>query len=382
MVRSITTSPAQTGEFHVSTGNRSLSSVHAILIERSIELPFTASDQPSNPIHELALFTKLYGSGGHPFMYPRRHLHLTARHLNFTPGYRYLGPTGRPGAPSTFTSKPMSTFTLPGSELRITSTPDLGRDDLLSFPAFNNWISTLQNSLARQSHPSHEFHEDPYVLRTIDIQAVDRFGGGRVGFVKLKADVSNGRGEKLPGSVFLRGGSVGMLLILQPDDIPVSQEKGKQAIVTIQPRVPAGSLAFVEIPAGMLDDSGTFAGGAAKEIQEETGLSVQQSELIGMTSLASELIEDSAANGENLQKAMYPSAGGSDEFIPLFLCQKRMPRQDIEELQGKLTGLRDHGEKITLKVVPLESLWKEGLRDGKTLAAWALYQGLREAGKI
>lgn len=168
--------------------------------------------------------------------------------------------------------------------------------------------------------------------------------------------------------------------MLQPDDIPASQEEGKQAILTIQPRVPAGSLAFAEIPAGMLDDSGTFAGGAAKEIQEETGLSVQQDELIDLTSLA--LHSTTRSSGENLQKAVYPSAGGSDEFIPLFLCQKRMPRKDIEELQGKLTGLRDHGEKITLKVVPLEHLWKEGLRDGKTLAAWALYKGLQQEGKI
>lgn len=128
----------------------------------------------------------------------------------------------------------------------------------------------------------------------------------------------------------------------------------------------------------MLDDSGTFAGGAAKEIEEETGLSVQQSELIDMTSLA----VHEAADGESLQQAVYPSAGGSDEFIPLFLCQKRMPRREIEELQGKLTGLRDHGEKITLKVVSLEDLWREGVRDGKTLAAWALYQGLLREGKI
>ncbi|OOQ85750.1 putative NUDIX family hydrolase [Penicillium brasilianum] len=268
------------------------------------------------------------------------------------------------------------------SELRINSAPDLARDELLAFPAFKTWLSTLQKSLARQSNPAHEFHGDPYVLRQIDVQAVDRFGGGRLGFVKLKADVSNSQGEKLPGSVFLRGGSVGMLLILQPDDIPSSEEKGKRAILTIQPRIPAGSLAFAEIPAGMLDDSGTFAGGAAKEIEEETGLQVQQGELIDMTSLAAELTEISSENGESLQKAMYPSAGGSDEFIPLFLCQKRMPRRNIEELQGKLTGLRDHGEKITLKVVPLEDLWKEGLRDGKTLAAWALYKGLKEAGRI
>lgn len=132
----------------------------------------------------------------------------------------------------------------------------------------------------------------------------------------------------------------------------------------------------------MLDDGGTFVGGAAKEIEEETGLQVQQSELLDMTCLASELTKGSSDNGETLQKAMYPSAGGSDEFMPLFLCQKRMPRKEIEGLQGKLTGLRDHGEKITLKVVPLEDLWKEGLRDGKTLAAWALYQGLKEAGEI
>lgn len=132
----------------------------------------------------------------------------------------------------------------------------------------------------------------------------------------------------------------------------------------------------------MLDDGGTFVGGAAKEIEEETGLQVQQSELLDMTCLASELTKGSSDNGETLQKAMYPSAGGSDEFMPLFLCQKRMPRKEIEGLQGKLTGLRDHGEKITLKVVPLEDLWKEGLRDGKTLAAWALYQGLKEAGNI
>ena len=131
----------------------------------------------------------------------------------------------------------------------------------------------------------------------------------------------------------------------------------------------------------MLDDSGTFSGGAAKEIHEETGLSITQDELIDMTSLALQSIQQ-PKDGETLQQAVYPSPGGSDEFIPFFLCQKRMSRKDIEGLQGRLTGLRQEGEKITLKVVPLEDLWKEGLRDGKTLAAWALYKGLKQEGKI
>ncbi|KAJ5573911.1 uncharacterized protein N7459_008338 [Penicillium hispanicum] len=308
-------------------------------------------------------------------------LRLTARHSKPAPRYLHLQlqTRGRRTAPTRAAT--MTTFTIPGSDTRVNTIPDLTQQDLLSFPAFQNWISTLQRSLQRQQSPSHEFHHDPYVLRDIDIQSIDRFAGGRLGFVKLKANVSNARGESLPGSVFLRGGSVGMLLILQPEDIPASQESGKRAILTVQPRIPAGSLAFPEIPAGMLDGNGNFAGGAAKEIQEETGLSVQQGELIDMTALALQSIQESA-DGEVLQKGVYPSAGGSDEFIPLFLCQKRMPRHEIEALQGKLTGIRAHGEKITLKIVPLEELWKEGLRDGKTLAAWALYRGLQQEGKI
>ncbi|CAG7940324.1 unnamed protein product [Penicillium olsonii] len=269
---------------------------------------------------------------------------------------------------------------VPG-DIEVNTIPGLSLQDLASFPAYKTWVTTLQHSLSRQKNPTHEFHQDPYVLRRIDIQAVDRFGGARLGFVKLKAEVSNSRGETLPGSVFLRGGSVAMLLVLQPDDIANPTDNDKRAILTIQPRIPAGSLAFPEIPAGMLDDSGTFAGGAAKEIQEETGLLVEQGDLIDMTALAAR-VNDGSADGESLQNAVYPSAGGSDEFIPLFLCQKTMPRKEIDELQGKLTGLRDEGEKITLKIVPLGDLWKAGVRDGKTLAAWGLYQGLKKEGLI
>ncbi|KAK4695376.1 ADP-sugar diphosphatase, partial [Lecanoromycetidae sp. Uapishka_2] len=276
----------------------------------------------------------------------------------------------------------MSTFNLPNSkpDVPVHLTPDLEKDQLLSFPAFKTWISTLQHSLNTQHHPSHTFHSAPYKLRKIDIQCVDFFGGGRIGFIKLKAEVSNDNGEMLPGSVFLRGGSVGMMLTLQPDDVPEGTEDEKHVILTLQPRIPAGSLSMVEIPAGMLDDSGSFSGGAAKEIEEETGLKVPAKELINMTELA--LPEGEGGNEEHLQQGIYPSAGGSDEFIPLFLWQKRIPRAQMKEWQGKLTGLRDHGEKITLMLAPLKSMWKVGGRDGKALGAWALYEALRREGKI
>ena len=108
----------------------------------------------------------------------------------------------------------MATFTLPDSEpkvpVHLPST--LAEEQLLSFPAFNTWISTLQHSLSTQQESSHPFNLAPYKLRRIDVQSVDFFGGKRLGFVKLKADISNDNGEKLPGSVFLRGGSVAMMV--------------------------------------------------------------------------------------------------------------------------------------------------------------------------
>jgi len=120
---------------------------------------------------------------------------------------------------STTSSKAtMTTFTLPSSTppcpVHLPSTADgPTQDELLSFTAFKNWTSTLQHSLSLQhSNKNHPFHASPYFLRKIEVQSVDRFGGGRLGFVKLKAEVKNDKDESLPGSVFLRGGSVGMLV--------------------------------------------------------------------------------------------------------------------------------------------------------------------------
>jgi ADP-sugar diphosphatase len=282
----------------------------------------------------------------------------------------------------------MPTFTLPESQpfpgTKITAPDELSHDQLLSFPPFKTWLSTLSQSLAQQSHSSHPFHTSPYRLRSIEIQSIDFFGGKRLGFLKLKAEVSNDEGEKLPGIVFMRGGSVAMLIILSPSDGDEKGGKEEYVILTVQPRIAAGSLAFTEIPAGMIDDSGSFAGAAAKEIEEETGLSIEEKELVDLTALTVDSSGDEKGMGteSHLQKGVYPSPGGSDEFIPIMLARKKMKRSEIENLKGKLTGLRDHGEKITLRVVKLADVWKVGVRDGKTVAAFSVFEGLRREGKL
>ena len=270
----------------------------------------------------------------------------------------------------------MNTFTLPGS-VAVQSIPEVTQDQLLSFPAFKIWFETLQHSLAIQSQQGHDFHTSPFKLHRITVQSCDFFGHKRLGFLKLKAEVKNDVGEYLPGSVFLRGGSVCILLVLQPDDVNGDDEE--HVVLTVQPRIAAGSLKFLELPAGMLDDSGTFTGAAAKEIKEETGLEIPEAELLDMTSLAT---PRAPSMDEQLHQGIYPSPGACDEYMPIFLGRRRISRVKMEEMKGKLTGVREHGEKIKLKICRLDELWKFGARDGKTLAAVALYEGLRREGKI
>lgn len=136
-------------------------------------------------------------------------LQLTANHLSHLTRQAFV---------SSVPKAVMSTFTLPNwsPEIPVHLPSDLTREQLLSFPAFKNWIGTLQNTLKTQSQTEHTFHASPYKLRKIDVQAVDHFGGGRIGFIKLKAEITNDNGEYLPGAVFLRGGSVAMLVCVLP----------------------------------------------------------------------------------------------------------------------------------------------------------------------
>ncbi|OTB07417.1 hypothetical protein M426DRAFT_20120 [Hypoxylon sp. CI-4A] len=268
----------------------------------------------------------------------------------------------------------------------------LSEEKLLAFSPFNNWLKQLTHSLTLQhTNPKHPFHNDPYKLHAVQIQSFDLFGrppNQRLGFLKLTASIRNAAGETLPGSVFLRGPSVAMLVVL----VDVDTEE-RHVVLTVQPRIPAGSLAFVELPAGMLDEGGSFAGQAAQEMQEELGLEIPAEELRCLSDLAvadglsaKENREGEEGDGEEeeegLSAAMFPSAGGCDEFIKIFLFERRVPASALREWTGKLTGLRDEGEKITLKLVRLEDLWREGARDAKCLAALALWEGLRRENKL
>ncbi|KAG0334083.1 hypothetical protein BG004_000564 [Podila humilis] len=208
-------------------------------------------------------------------------------------------------------------------------------------------------------------------VKEVVVRNVEYFGSTRVGFANLAVDAElTETGQKTPGFIFMRGGAVAVLVILRSTD-PSSGQTSEHVILTNQARLAIPSFNFPEIPAGMLDGSGDFAGKCAEELKEECGLTLDHDSLIDMTKLA---------YGDTW-KGMYPSVGGCDEFLRLFVCFKDMPWNEVQALEGRLGGIREHGENISLSLVELKHAYKAA-PDAKLLSALALLHALKADGKL
>jgi len=191
---------------------------------------------------------------------------------------------------------------------------------------------------------------DPrFRIQRITLQALDRRFDGGLLFAKLLAEATDDHGRCIPGAVFLRGDAVAVLIVLHAD--------GRDwAVLTAQPRFPSGEFASVEIPAGMMDDQGDFSGKAAQEVHEETGLLIHAAALVML--------------GE-----FFPSGGGSDEKIRLYLYEQPATAAEIQAIHGRVAGAHHEHEHIRVLLVPLDELPRH-TNDIKALLAYGAYRGL------
>ena len=227
-------------------------------------------------------------------------------------------------------------------------------------PAFVNWCTKMDTRLL-----------DNVVFTTIIIHSVD-MAGPRVLFIKFSTDMKYNQDfvtafnssrqtqitPNINSIVFLRGGSVAILVVLNCAD------GKKYSIITQQTRVPIGNFCMEEIPAGMLDGSNNFAGVAAMELKEEADIHINRLEL-----------EDLLDPGGNPSSTVtFPSPGGCDETMRFFLYEplKTFTVEEIDTMRDKMTGALEEGEVIRVKIVTLESL-REKVGDMKTMTALYLY---------
>jgi len=173
--------------------------------------------------------------------------------------------------------------------------PETDVSQVLSTPPFSSWAANLGPR---------------FDVSGIELESINKFGS-RVGFVKFRATCTV-QGNDTPGIVFARGPAVAILAVL------ICQEDGSQWVLCCrQPRVPAGRL-LLELLAGMTDGSGYFCGVAAKEMWEEAGLRVHESELTDLTELAYGAGTTCGPGGEQAMRSdgpalgVYLSAGGCD----------------------------------------------------------------------
>ncbi|KAJ2400000.1 hypothetical protein GGI23_002310 [Coemansia sp. RSA 2559] len=239
---------------------------------------------------------------------------------------------------------------------QIASTASLS--EIQRFPPFAHWISALD---------SDDNHDDIVVVKGITIQSVDRFKSGKIGFLKFSTLAYHmPDNTEIPGIVFLRGGAVAVLIILRPASSSASSSDTNQdhVVLTEQPRLAVPDFRMLELPAGMLDGDGAFAGSAAREIQEETGLTIEPHELVDLTA--------------HTQRGLYPSPGACDEFIRLFACLKHVTPAQLDDLRDRLSGLRKDGEFINVRLAPLDQLWRSTL-DMKATSALYLWNQLHQS---
>jgi len=222
---------------------------------------------------------------------------------------------------------------------------------------FEDWLAGLKNV----NHPKKVID-----VESVEIQSMDMFGKN-VGFLKIKAEAMTEHRHQIPGSiVFLRGGAVGIFMLLKC--------QGELFVVLCnQARIPVASSEFIEIPAGKLDGKGAFAGYAAAELKEETSIQVDPKALIDMTQKVY----------ESSYKGIYASCGGSDEFYRFFLGFQEVDFDTLGKLKAsdQARGSRGDGEAILLKIVPYKQLLR-ATSDCKTLLAACLYEKLMEWGEL
>jgi 8-oxo-dGTP pyrophosphatase MutT (NUDIX family) len=160
---------------------------------------------------------------------------------------------------------------------------------------------------------------------------------GELLFALCDADVADPQGNRLPRYVFIRGNACVVIPFVRNADT------GEERYLMVRQRRIGNGRENLEFPAGMLDRAvDTVREIAIKELREETGLVVRPDDLRELHS-----------------GPLYSSAGASDEGIYYFGCIVSLAGNDFKALDGRVTGNKADGERITVALCTRETVESE-----------------------
>lgn len=160
---------------------------------------------------------------------------------------------------------------------------------------------------------------------------------GELLFALLDTRISSPEGHTLPNIIFIRGDACLVVTLVRN-----CTTKEELFLMVRQRRTGNGNLSL-EFPAGMLDTEVNNAIGiAAKELHEETGIEVSETDLFPLC-----------------DKKLYSSAGASDEAIFYYGCIKEYDDQDFKALSGSLRDNPEENEHISVVLMTRAEAEKE-----------------------
>jgi 8-oxo-dGTP pyrophosphatase MutT (NUDIX family) len=188
-------------------------------------------------------------------------------------------------------------------------------DDLQGEPKIKNYFDTLKRNNID--------------IKSVDTLSYQRKKNGELLFAYLQIDAKNDENNTLLPYVFIRGDAVVVVPVIH-----IENETREYYLCVEQQRVADGSY-HLEFPAGMLDENvDNPAYVAVKEMAEETGLKIDEKQLIPL----------------NNAKPLFTSPGACDEKIYYYKTDIYINENEFRELNGKLLNNSEENERIKLKI--------------------------------
>jgi 8-oxo-dGTP pyrophosphatase MutT (NUDIX family) len=228
----------------------------------------------------------------------------------------------------------------------ITFPSNVSLDLLSKSPLIPRWASTI----------SPQFRVDK-----VSLLSADPFGS-RIGCCELEVSYTLNDHSHIE-RIILHGKAVMVVFLLRCTDT-----NELFTVLVQQPRIGCGRLMF-EFPAGMADDSSDIAGVAAREIEEEVGISCAKEDLIPLSEMFNEEHPKTFINPSNYEQNTHS-----------FLLVKRMKKVEVLEFEGRKCGV-GQDEQIVLKVVEFADVIKWAYEPA-TLGVTLMVMELMEKGKI